>query len=89
MTDPRVTRLMTDEPEDLRPIARLLANRLQRIAVEISCMPLEQRHEAFAEAERWLRETANRWNPCDERIEDDFVNNAMNLLRQFVTDQTR
>jgi hypothetical protein len=81
---------MSDVSEDFdqedfetKTTARLFGNRLQRFAVHILGMPLEQRHEAFARAEQWLREIANRRSPGDERI-DDFVNNAMNLLREFV-----
>jgi hypothetical protein len=51
--------------------------------VQIAGKPPEQRHEAFAAAERWLREIANRRSPVDERV-DEFVDNAMNLFRQFV-----
>lgn len=74
---------MTDEQEDFRPFARLFVRKLERLAMEVSSMPLEQRHKAFAATEKWLREIANRRSPGDERI-DDFVNNAINLLRQFV-----
>jgi hypothetical protein len=108
--------------------ARLLGNKLRYVAVRIAGMPAGQRHEAFAAAERWLRQIAsyhmshkeaphvhhdalqfpdgevvllNDLNegrqasaPAmtegeaaidDERI-DRFVNNAMNLLRQRVTE---
>jgi len=81
---------MIDVPEDFetKTTARLFQMKLYRAGMEISGTPPEQRHEAFARAERWLREIANRERPGDERI-DDFVNNAMILLQQFVSDQTR
>jgi hypothetical protein len=75
---------MTDVPEEAKWAGRLIGRKLQAAAVQIAGKPPKQRQEAFARAEQWLREIANSRSPDDERI-DDFVNNAMNLVRQFVT----
>jgi hypothetical protein len=76
---------MTDDdgPEESKVAGRLFGRKLEAAAVQIAGKPPEQRHEAFAAAERWLREIANRRSPVDERV-DEFVDNAMNLFRQFV-----
>jgi hypothetical protein len=51
---------MTEIPEE-NPNARRLWNMLQRVGMQIAGKPLEQRGEAFAVAERSLREWLTRW----------------------------
>jgi hypothetical protein len=76
---------MADAPKDLEPIARLIWDMIQRVAMRIAAMPLEQRESAFAVTERSVRQMGSEMKIADGEI-DDFVNHVMGAIRQFVTE---
>jgi hypothetical protein len=69
--------------EDLEPFARQLWGIMQRVAMQIAGMPLEQQESAFAIAERSVRQMATEMKIADG---DDFVNRLMGAIRKFVTE---
>ena len=78
------TSVMADVPDDLEPIARLMWDMIQSVAMRIAAMPLEQRESAFALTEHSVRQMASEMKIADGEI-DDFVNHVMGTIRQFVT----
>jgi hypothetical protein len=76
---------MTDVPEDLEQIARLMWDMMQRVAMRIATMPLEQRESAFAITKLSVRKMATEMKIADGEI-DTFVDNMMGAIRQFVTE---
>jgi hypothetical protein len=74
-----------DVPEDVDPIAPLMWDMMQRVAMQIAGMALEQRESAFAITELWVRKMATEMKIADGEI-DAFVNNMMGAIRQFVTE---
>jgi hypothetical protein len=74
-----------DVPEDVDPIAPLMWDMMQRVAMQIAGMALEQRESGFAITELWVRKMATEMKIADGEI-DAFVNNMMGAIRQFVTE---
>jgi hypothetical protein len=74
-----------DSPEYTDPIAPLMWDMMQRVAMQIAGMALEQRESAFAITELSVRKMASEMKIADGEI-DTFVNNMMGAIRQFVTE---
>jgi hypothetical protein len=74
-----------DAPEDLEQIARLMWEMMQRVAMQIAGMALDRRESAFAITELSVRKMAAEMKIADGEI-DNFVNNMMGAIRQFVTE---
>jgi hypothetical protein len=75
---------MADVPDDLEPNARLMWDMMQRVAMRIAIMRLEERESAFAVTERLVKQKAEA-KIADGEI-DDFVNHLMGTIRQLVTE---
>ena len=73
--------------QDLRSqgdaVAKMMWDSSQRMAVHIAAQPREQRDEAFAFAERAIREPAEELS-ITARQRDFFLKNQMILIKQFV-----
>jgi hypothetical protein len=76
---------MADLPEDLEQIARVMWDMMQRVAMRIASMPLEQRESGFAVTERSVTQMASQMKIADGEI-DDFVKHVMGTIRHFVTE---
>jgi hypothetical protein len=76
---------MADVPDDFEPNARLMWDMMQRVAMRIAIMPLEERESAFAVTESLVRQKASEAKIADGEI-DDFVNHLMGSIRQLVTE---
>ena len=63
---------MADVPKDVEAIARQSWGMAQRVGMQIAAKPQEQRAEAFAIAERSLREAAKEMGIAGERM-DGFI----------------
>jgi hypothetical protein len=74
-----------DVPEDIDPIARLMWEMMQRVAMQIAGMALDQRESAFDVTECSVRQMASEMKIADGEI-DDFVDHVMGAIRQFVTE---
>ena len=74
---------MADVPKSVEEIARQSWGMAQRVGIQIAAKSQEQRAEAFAIAERSLRETATEMGISSEKM-DAFIKLQMEAIRAWV-----
>jgi hypothetical protein len=75
---------MADVPKEVEAIARQSWEAAQRIGMRIAALPLDQREEGFAIAERSFRDAAGQMGIAGNQIEG-FVKLQMDAIRGWVS----